>query len=227
MRKTFVVIPLLGALALVSASVPTMAAEGARKPVFPTVVEYGEIARTSKRTNRHGNNIPPWTSAQIFVDGFKVRLKAGVDVTVVPLAAGVQPFALKVRSVKAVERCGGEAKVWQPKLPAVRRADLLAHKVADGHQFDALVLYPTRKRARFVSPKRLPKSAIPKGFRRHNLMGGVDLNGDRRADLLFVAFCVKAHERHMKPGPKCEYIGSSIYKRRGRRWVVHKDYLPC
>jgi len=189
------------------------------------------VVRYSQRTDRFGLHLPPWDRVEIWGLEFKDEPAIGAPVTVVPFAAGILPVTLTVAAAAAGETCAEEEPPWLITLSPVTRADFydavpVTKERAAAYPFDVAVIYPAAEDAAYVAPADIDPTDIPDGFGRIHIRGAVDLDHDRHADVLFVNFCTKAHERD-QPYTRCDYVSSRTYLRAAGDWLVVAETQPC
>jgi len=226
MERTFI-----GAVLVVLGLLGGAAPAAAHAPGDERAFAAAGVARYSGRTNQAGLHLPPWDRIEVWGTVFKVKPAIGAPVTVIPFAAGIPPITLAVASAVAGETCEDEAPPWLVGLTPVTRTDFFdaAPAAADraaAHPFDVAVLFPAADGAAYMAPADVDEADMPEDFGRAHVRGAVDLDGDRRADVLFINYCTKRFERD-KSFTQCDYVSTLTYRRAADGWLVVDETQPC
>lgn len=228
MRRTLAAATLLACLA------ETAAAQSAPPG---TVVEYTVINRTSARKDKDGNDLPPFTSAWVYIPWQAKPFAAGGKATVLPLSRFVEPLTLSIASVKLLpdgNRCTGEKPLYEMTGATSSRADILkAVPLRAGSGTAApirsVLIYPANPKAHLVTADFFGAADIPPGFTAANVIVGVDLTGDNRPEAVVVEYCVRQDGKpDTARGRRCDDRIQAVRLKGARgRWTEHRVYEPC
>lgn len=191
------------------------------------------IERSSPRQDEFGRNVRPFDSAVIpvYYKRLAIAPKAGSQVTVVPLAAGLVPFNLKIVRVIREEECGDE-KRWNLELePVTDRAILDAQPLAGGTDefpFRACVIFPAVSSARAIPGTGFERRSLPRGVYAATIIAAIDLDGDGSPDFLETSYCCdRDQDRARNMARDCDYTCGKAFKKIAGRWRLVESFRPC
>ena len=105
----------------------TAGTAGAQNAPPNVVVEYTSINRSSAKKDANGNDLPPFTSATVFIPWQKKPFAVDGTATVLAITPYIEPLAVKVVSVKKLpmgNQCTGEKPLYEMKGAPTTRAAL-------------------------------------------------------------------------------------------------------
>lgn len=193
----------------------------------------GEVWRTSRRKDKHGACLPPWT--RVAIDAYVIgprRPEVGSSVTVFPLVGWVGPTTLRIRDVQFQPNPFNDGDVrgedeklpdgWVLKLEAVTdRAFYEAGPDANRREevpFGVVVLYPAQPSERLLAPGSIPESTLPAHVSSETIRAAIDITGDGLPDLLIVETC--GEDWSVAGGDGCDNTTGFWYERVEDTWRI-------
>jgi len=201
----------------------------------PFEVTTGVIQRTPTSRSADGTARPPWTRVDIAKIGLRGEAEKGKPATVVPFSEKTEAFRLPIVDAQKRSTCAATGKPWwaitlaPAKQEALRSVAPNRYRDAD-KPIDAAVIYPAQENALFIEPILIPQSTIPDKFLPKTLVGGVDLNGDGKSDLLFLEYCCRDRTKTV---PECIATCTRVYwlkkdeKTKKESWKLIGRLAPC
>lgn len=201
----------------------------------PFEVTTGVVQRTPTSRAADGTARPPWKQVDIAKVGLRGEAEKGKPATIVPFSEKADAFQLAILDVQKRNSCAATGKPWWSiKLPPAKRPDLRGiapNRYRDADKpIDAAVIYPAQENALFIEPLLIPKSDIPDKFLPKTLVGGVDLNGDGKSDLMFLEYCCRDRTKTV---PECIATCTRVYwlkkdeKTKKESWKLIGRLAPC
>jgi hypothetical protein len=201
----------------------------------PFEVTTGVVLRTPTSRTAAGEPRPPWKRVDIAKVGLRGEAEKGKAATVVPFSEKTETFRLPIIEATKRNACAATGKPWWAiKLAPANRAKLRSvppNRYRDADKpIDAAVIYPAQKDALFIEPLLIPKSDIPEKFLPKTLVGGVDLNGDGKSDLMFLEYCCRDRTKTV---PECLATCTRVYwlkkdkKTKKESWKLIGRLAPC
>jgi len=201
----------------------------------PFEVTTGVVLRTPTTRAADGTARPPWTRVDIAKVGLRGEAEKGKPATIVPFSEKADAFALKIVDAQKRNSCAATGKPWWALTlaPAKQKAlqSVAPNRYRDADKpIDAAVIYPAQKDALFIEPLLIPKSTIPDKFLPKTLVGGVDLNGDGKSDLMFLEYCCRDRTKTV---PECIATCTRVYwlkkdeKTKMESWKLIGRLAPC
>lgn len=191
------------------------------------------VDRSSPQKDTSEHSVRPFTSVSIvaYFARLPVAPKAGSQVTVVPLAAGLVPFNLKIVRVIREEACGDE-KRWNLELePVTDRAILEAQPLADRtdeYPFEACVIFPAVASARAILGTGFERRSLPRGVYAATIIAAIDLDCDGSPDFLETSYCCdRDQDRARNMARDCDYTCGKAFKKIAGRWRLVESFRPC
>jgi hypothetical protein len=201
----------------------------------PFEVTTGIVLRTPSSRSADGTARPPWTRVDIAKVGLHGEAEKGKPATVVPFSEKTEAFQLPILDAQKRSSCAATGKPWwaitlAPATQAALRS-VPPNRYRDADKpIVAAVIYPAQKDALFIEPLLIPKSDIPDKFLPKTLVGGVDLNGDGKSDLMFLEYCCRDRTKTV---PECIATCTRVYwlkkdeKTKKESWKLIGRLAPC
>jgi hypothetical protein len=161
------------------------------------------------------------------------RPQAGALVTIIPLGLNLAATQTRIASVKAIENpCSRSLpRLWEVAIePLTQEAYVKAPSAntsnADGdyYPFDVCVIYPAVEQAQLLNRGLLEVATLPAKTLLENVELAVDLNRDRKPELVLVKFCCgKPQLRNSDCDQTCE----KVYLLAAGAWQELDSRTPC
>ncbi|HUT49399.1 MAG TPA: hypothetical protein VM325_08670 [Alphaproteobacteria bacterium] len=201
----------------------------------PFEVTTGVVLRTPTTRTAAGEPRPPWKQVDIAKVGLRGEAEKGKRATVVPFSEKTEAFQLPIIEARKRNTCAATGKPWWAITLAPARQSALRgvrpNRYRDADKpIDAAVIYPAQEKALFIEPLLIPKSDIPDKFLPKTLVGGVDLNDDGKADLMFLEYCCRDRTKTV---PECLATCTRVYwlkkdkKTKKESWKLIGRLAPC
>ena len=183
------------------------------------------------RESANNDDRPPWkriTVANIF--GFKRKPRVGAAVTVITLRSEFAPLDLRILKAEQKEDpCNASLpRLWEVELEPVTQREffdvLPPTDRNDVYPFDVVIIYPAVKSARQIDRNQLKRATLPKRALINTVKAAIDLNVDRKPDVIVTAYCCLAPT---KPVNECDYTCGKTFKRVGNSWKLVETSGPC
>ena len=171
----------------------------------------------------------PWKQITIQGVSFKTQPRVGNAVTVIALGSGIPPFELRILKAERKDNPCDESlpDFWEVELEALTQREFFdapsPRERNPVYPFDVVVLYPAVKIARQIGKEQLNREMLPKGVSINTVKAAIDLNDDRKPDVVVVEYCCQAAQ---KPG-ECDYTCGKTFKKVRNLWKLVDSYTPC
>ena len=171
----------------------------------------------------------PWKRITITGVTLKTSPRVGDAVTVIALGSGIAPFELRILKAEHKQNPCDEAlpAFWEVELEALTQKqmfDALSPRERNpAYPFDVVVIYPAVKIARQIGNDQLDREMLPKGVPINTVKAAIDLNDDRKPDVVVVEYCCQETQ---KPG-ECDYTCGKTFKKVRNLWKLIDSYTPC
>ncbi len=205
-----------------------------KKPVpMPQMQTVGEgvVWRISDNKDEHGSLLPPWKEIRITnIFEFKRSPVIGEKVTVIPLDADISPLDLRVIKAQKKENPCNERlpNWWEVELEPIKLKEFFEIEPiptrAAEFPFNVAIIYPAVKVARQMKKEQLMRGALPKGVSINTVKAAIDLNDDRKLDVVIVEYCCGDTK---KPADDCDYTCGKTFKKVRNSWKLIDTRTPC
>ena len=165
---------------------------------------------------------------------FKLRLKAGAEVTLVPLGVELPAAIVQVIQAVAVENPCSDAlpKLYDTELAPLADPVWLSaptpfneKRFSENAPFDVCVIYPAVAQARALNRGLLDAATLPKKVPLANIVLALDTTGDDEADVLLVEYCC---DQPQAARGACDLTCSAVYVRAPNgAWRIAETQTPC
>ena len=222
-------IPLIVLLAILTCHV-SWAQTKRPSPVVQTIAS-GTVWRESPVQDAAATSERKWKQITITnIFGFSRRPVVGDSVSVIALGAEMEPLSLRILKAQHKDnacdkRLAGEwevelesitsSKFFQTTTPGDRSVD---------YPFDVVILYPAVKTARQLDKKQLARDALPRGVMTNTIKAAIDLDEDRKPDILVLEYCCLNPKQSTK---ECDYTCGKTYKKMNNTWRIVRTSAPC
>ena len=200
------------------------------------VKEFGLFAldRNSDKRDEKGWMIPPFKNAVIKA-GFIDEPETGETVTVVPMQVELEPFQLAItgttktnyRSCFELSGCGeikGNNFVWLTEFEIITDQKILEIEPLKNRRsqtpFGVFIIYPSVQIAKSLSKAQLTKKTLPENISAQRVEAAIDLDNDKKPDLLSVRFC--CGDPNKESDQRCPYICQKYFKKTSGVWKVFR-----
>ena len=177
--------------------------------------------------------MPPFETAEIGI-GLYQKPKAGEKVTIVPLQVNLEPFQLSIlksdkQKNEGCDTGGIERKFfWNVELEKIINKEILEIKPIkyDNQElpFEVFIIYPAVEFAKNLPSEELKQEMIPKGVTISTVEAAIDLDNDKKPDLLYIEFCCGDKS---KRADNCDYNCLEWFKKFNGIWKKVDSANPC
>ena len=196
------------------------------------IKKIGEYAfvRHSETIDENGWMLPPYRSAKIKM-GFEDEPQIGEKVTVIPLQVKLEPFHLKISKVTKTKNSGCPVNsekefYWAIDLETVTDKEILEIKpvgnARDQMPFGVFVIYPSVEFAKSLDKSSISKTILPTDVSLKRVASAIDLDNDRKPDLLSIYFCCGDPEK--ETAEKCPYLCQKHYRKTAGMWKIFEIF---
>jgi hypothetical protein len=91
------------------------------------------------------------------------------------------------------------------------------------YPFDVVVIYPAVKIAHEMRKDQLNREMLPRGVSINTVKAAIDLNDDRKPDVVVVEYCCLQTQQP----PECDYTCGKTFKKVKNIWKLFDSYAPC
>ena len=206
-----------------------------QKIKLPNVKDFGitHLRRISEHKDEGGLLLPPFDYAEIDTAHF-VEVKVGEKYTIVPLNVNIQPFQLPITKATKTENNGCDEKepdfLWVVEFERITNKEILeiapAGNSTPEYPFDVFLIYPAVEFARNIPQSELRANMLPKGVSINTAEAAIDLDNDKKPDLLEAIFCCSNVSISPKENGDC-YTCLKMFKKINGIWKLVDEAIPC
>ncbi len=204
------------------------------KIALPIVKEFGvfRIIRNSDQKDGNGWMIPPFKEAEVQISLYN-KPQVGEKVTILPLKVNIEPFQLTITEFLETEAypCNDLKKNFYGDVifEKINNKKILEIEPVENNvsqmPFEFLAIYPAVSFAKSIEKAELTTEMLPKGVSVETVKGAVDLDNDKRPDILEILFCCS--NSSIAPNDTCKFICQKTFKKIGGKWKLINSADHC
>ncbi len=206
-----------------------------QKIKLPNVKYFGitDLRRISENKDKGGLLFPPYDYAEIRNADF-VKAKVGEKYTIISLDVNINPFQLPIVKVTKTENGGCDETepnfLWVIEFERITNREILeispVNNSTPEFPFDVFLIYPAVEFAKNISHSKLTAEMLPKNLTIKTIRAAIDLDNDKRPDLLEILFCCRDESSSPKENGDC-LMCLKLFKRINGKWKLVDEASPC
>lgn len=201
---------------------------------LPKIKDFGvfDVSRESTQKNEGGQMTKPFYEAEIRIS-LKNQPKIGEKVTAIPLNVNLESFQLSItKTERKEEACTGDKKeyYWNTEIEKLTNRSILEieplRNRADEYPFEVAIIYPSVNFAINIKNSELSTDTLPKKVSLNTVKAAIDLDNDKKPDLLEILFCCSNPTETWNENTDC-YICQKSFKKVSGFWKLVNSATPC